>query len=180
MAETPQDDAPPAARTWRCMCHGCPVTAGIDAGNGETICRFHHGAPASQWPAITDRLREREWMVKAADYCAAGDVKAGWFDRATAAANRAGRPDLAPTHNRKTAAGVTRDDARHPMLYAQALNGVLYAEVITERVQQRMPQAIRAAMGAMRIGAIVGDMETESQREARLEREAMQAEAVEV
>jgi hypothetical protein len=159
------------------MCNGCPATAGIDAGNGETICRFHYGAPASEWQSITNRLRQREWMVKAADYCAQGDVNPAWFDRAVIAAEAAGRPDLAPTHKRTTRAGKVRDDAEHPMLYAQALNGVLGTECAAERKAPPMPEKLRKILGSVKLGDMLGNFETEDEREARLEREAIQAES---
>ena len=153
-----------AARTWRCMCNGCPATAGIDAGNGETICRFHYGAPASEWQSITNRLRQRDWMVKAADYCATGDVNPAWHDRAVAAAERAGRPELLPKND-------------SPMRYAQMLNGILGTECAAERKAPPMPEKLRKMLGAVKIGEMMGSFETEDEREARLEREAIQAES---
>jgi hypothetical protein len=119
-------------REWRCMAHGCPVTAGIEAGAGELICRFHDAAPPKHWNEVTRRLRMRDWMVAAADYYSRHDVAPGWADRAKAAAEGHGRPDLAPTV-RELRPGVTRDEREHPALYAQRLNAVLAHECLLER-----------------------------------------------
>jgi len=70
-----------------------------------------------------------------------------------------------------------RDDAEHPILYAQALNGVLGTECAAEREAPPMPEKLRKMLGSVKLGDMLGSFETEDAREARLEREAIQAEA---
>jgi hypothetical protein len=130
-------------RQWRCMAHGCPVTAGIEAGAGELICRFHDAAPPKHWNDVTRRLRMRDWIVAIADYCARHDVVAGWAARAAAAAQAHGRPDLAPTV-REMRPGITRDEREHPLLYAQRLNAVLAHECLLEREATDVKRAMAA------------------------------------
>lgn len=124
-----EESAPAAGpRSWRCCAHGCPVTAGIEVGGGEVICRFHHGAAATDWQEITRRLRLRETLVRIAGYCAAGAVSGGWAERAQAAAEAMERPELAPNRSREIRPGVVRDETEFPLLYAQRINGVLARE----------------------------------------------------
>jgi hypothetical protein len=133
------------------------VTAGIDAGGGDVICRFHHGAAASDWQEITQRLRAREWMVRIADYCAAGDVKPSWVKRADAAAESFGRPELAPDRARRMPSGVIRDETQNPILYAQRINSVLAHECGVKREAPALfPLQKRATTEAVSVADALG------------------------
>lgn len=155
-SQAQQRAAPPTAQArWQCMCHGCPVTAGIEAGADSVICRFHHGAAPSEWAGITTRLRNREWMVRIADYCAAGTVAPGWAARAAAAAENAGRPDLKPDRARRMPSGAVRDEAEHPLLYAQRINSVLAGECVVERKAPPLPMVRDRSTDAVRVSNVL-------------------------
>jgi len=152
--DQPDEPAPPSARTWTCVAHGCPATAGIDAGGGDVICRFHHGAAPTEWGEITRRLKAREWMVRAADYCARGDVNPGWVRRAAAAAEAHGHPELSPTV-RKVLGGVMRDEREHAILYAQRLNSVLAHECTIKRQAPIALPRSRSDGDAVKVGDVL-------------------------
>lgn len=178
-ADDVADDRPQRARSWTCMANGCPATAGIDAGNGELICRFHHGTSGADWPEITRALRENLWAVKAANYCASGDVNPAWAERAKAAADAAGHPELRPDSRRMMPSGKYRDERMHAILYAQRLNAWLAGQCGTnERKPSDQFAKLREDLRAFHVAEAARiAMAMEADREARLEREAIQAEA---
>lgn len=133
ISESEQKDEPVGPRTWQCMCNGCPVIAGIDAGNGQTICRFHFGEPASVWQEITRRLRERGWLVRLVNWLYTGDgphAMSGWGEYAAKLCESKGRPELSPSVVTNMG-GREVNEADSAPLYANRLNATLTREVFT-------------------------------------------------
>jgi hypothetical protein len=50
------DDSP---NNHNCFANGCPMAGGISTG-GNWVCAYHHQALSTDWPRVTEALRECE------------------------------------------------------------------------------------------------------------------------
>jgi hypothetical protein len=50
------DDSP---NTHNCFANGCPMAGGISTGS-NWVCAYHHQAEATDWPRVTEALRDSE------------------------------------------------------------------------------------------------------------------------
>lgn len=126
----------PARPRDACMAHGCPVLAGLDASNGDRVCRFHHGEPGGIWQEITRRLRVHGWLVNLINWLYSGDGPdgmPGWEAKAH---------ELVRRHKFDEA---QRRDGETAKLYAHRLNALLAREVFTGLDRRRPPKADPAA-----------------------------------
>lgn len=57
-----QADAP-EVDTLKCHANGCRLTASVSLGGGPFNCRYHAFAESDQWPLITRRLGEHDWLL---------------------------------------------------------------------------------------------------------------------
>lgn len=86
-----------------CAAHGCPLRGTIDlGGSGRYLCHGHAHAGLERWPAITQAIRQHEWMLRIVrDVKAAGSRDTQW--RKAAMLAWAVEPDMAP-HAQETQA----------------------------------------------------------------------------
>lgn len=47
----------------RCHASGCPCRGTISMEGGHFLCSAHAFIPADQWPRVTQKLREHEWLI---------------------------------------------------------------------------------------------------------------------
>ena len=102
-AEPPRDVDPTA-----CAAHGCPLRGSVDVGNtGRFQCHCHAHATIDRWPAITQAIRQHEWMLRIIrDVKAAGSQHTQW--RKVAMLAWAVEPEMAPDANETQALYVAR------------------------------------------------------------------------
>ena len=46
--------------SYRCMANGCPLTGTISPNGGQWMCSFHFRTDSSQWPQMTEAIRNSE------------------------------------------------------------------------------------------------------------------------
>lgn len=63
-APAPRDEEPEITR---CIATGCPCRATISLDGGRWYCGHHAFALPSDWPLLTERLRENEWLLRFID-----------------------------------------------------------------------------------------------------------------
>ena len=70
----------PATDPGACTAHGCPLRGSVDVGNtGRFQCHCHAHASIERWPAITQRIRSHDWMLRIVrDVKAAGSQHTQW------------------------------------------------------------------------------------------------------
>lgn len=125
-------EQPPTPPQFRCMAHGCPVVAGIEAGKGEYVCRFHHATAPAKWSQATAALRDHEWLVHLTQLCWTPEIHGfeRWGARAANCCSYHGRDDLAPRVDVSFMGGKIRAEYEHPKLYAHRLEAAITTEVI--------------------------------------------------
>lgn len=97
-AEDPADVDPT-----RCTAYGCPLRGSVDVGNtGRFQCHCHAHATIDRWPAITQAIRQHDWMLRIIrDVKAAGSRDLQW--RKVAMLAWAIEPEMVP-HEQETQA----------------------------------------------------------------------------
>ncbi len=82
-APAPQDDGP---QITRCAATGCPCRATISLEGGRWHCATHAFAMPSDWPLLTERLRDNNWLLTFIDMLLVDPNKKpeDWFGIATA------------------------------------------------------------------------------------------------
>lgn len=98
----------PATDPGACTAHGCPLRGSVDVGNtGRFQCHCHAHATIDRWPAITQRIRSHDWMLRIIrDVKAAGSRDMQW--RKVAMLAWAIEPEMAPDANETQALYVAR------------------------------------------------------------------------
>lgn len=101
-AEAPRDVDPTA-----CAAHGCPLRGTIDlGGSGRYLCHGHAMVTMDRWPAVTDGIRQHDWMLRIIrDIRAAGSRDTQWRKAAMLAWTEA---DMAPHADETQALYVAR------------------------------------------------------------------------
>ena len=60
-----EDQAPADVDPTRCTAYGCPLRGSVDVGNtGRYQCHCHAHATIERWPAITQAIRQHDWMLR--------------------------------------------------------------------------------------------------------------------
>lgn len=92
----------------RCTAYGCPLRGSVDVGNtGRFQCHCHAHAGLERWPAITQAIRQHEWMLRIIrDVKAAGARDLQW--RKVAMLAWAVEPDMIPDAQETQALYVAR------------------------------------------------------------------------
>ena len=98
----------PATDPGACTAHGCPLRGSVDVDNtGRFQCHCHAHATIDRWPAITQRIRSHDWMLRIIrDVKAAGSRDMQW--RKVAMLAWAIEPEMAPDANETQALYVAR------------------------------------------------------------------------
>lgn len=61
--EPQQPERDPAA----CWASNCPCKGSISLEGGHFVCTAHSAVPADQWPRVTEKLREHDWLIALID-----------------------------------------------------------------------------------------------------------------
>ena len=107
-AAPPGGDQSEQRNRWLCEAAGC-----ICAGNISGICRFHWHRDAKQWPAMTQRLRDCEWLLKIVKFVRheSHDIDHGRISDRIAKAVQGRAPELAMQDRETLAQWANRADA---------------------------------------------------------------------
>ena len=97
------DEQESPADPTRCTAYGCPLRGSVDIGNtGRYQCHCHAHATIDRWPAITQAIRQHDWMLRIIrDVKAAGSRDTQW--RKVAMLAWAIEPEMVP-HEQETQA----------------------------------------------------------------------------
>lgn len=92
----------------RCTAYGCPLRGSVDVGNtGRYQCHCHAHATIDRWPAITQAIRQHDWMLRIIrDIKAVGSRDLQW--RKVAMLAWAVEPDMIPDAQETQALYVAR------------------------------------------------------------------------
>ena len=98
----------PATDPGACTAHGCPLRGSVDVGNtGRYQCHCHAHATIDRWPAITQAIRQHDWMLRIIrDIKAVGSRDLQW--RKVAMLAWAVEPDMIPDAQETQALYVAR------------------------------------------------------------------------
>lgn len=91
-----------------CAAHGCPLRGTIDlGGSGRYLCHGHAMVTMDRWPAVTDGIRQHDWMLRIIrDIRAAGSQHTQW--RKVAMLAWAVEPEMVPDAQETQALYVAR------------------------------------------------------------------------
>lgn len=177
------DPAPAESLRWRCVAYGCPMLAGIhyrrEGDFEKMICRFHDQQGADRWQGISAalnrvravvdlmcRVQSWEWAHATPDWPAYADRVCvdAWLHLA---------PRVVNMHN-----GAARDEREFPSLYASRLNAWLRSEACSTSpiAEVRASHALEHIKTLRAVLASAHVVNEASEREARAERAAIQAE----
>ena len=103
-----EDQAPADVDPTRCTAYGCPLRGSVDVGNtGRFQCHCHAHASIERWPAITQAIRQHDWMLRIIrDVKAAGSRDLQW--RKVAMLAWAVEPEMVPHTDESQALYVAR------------------------------------------------------------------------
>ena len=103
-----EDQSPVDVDPTRCTAYGCPLRGSVDVGNtGRFQCHCHAHAGLERWPAITQAIRQHEWMLRIIrDVKAAGSQHTQW--RKVAMLAWAVEPEMVPDADETQALYVAR------------------------------------------------------------------------
>lgn len=108
LAQAASSEAPRDVDPTACAAHGCPLRGTIDlGGSGRYLCHGHAMVTMDRWPAVTDGIRQHDWMLRIIrDIRDAGSRDIQW--RRVAMLAWAVEPEMVPHQDETQALYVAR------------------------------------------------------------------------